>query len=409
MKQRVLIEYINAVKNIFNGYRVKLNEFNLEKKIKSSFKNFGFKNNISKILYSLKYISSFKDTAVYVGCIGMGNLGDEIIYDATRSMLKQNLFIYPLLYKNSFNLLFSITLKIRKPKFIILGGGTIIRKKASESYLRRLLILKNKFPKAKSIIVGPGVANTDFSKEIGFPTDIVNWSHYLKGCKFISVRGPQSVKTLTDWNINNVSEFKDPAISFFMKHKIVKKKEKTIALNFANIGNRILGGDIEVLRGMAIELVEKLIRDEWTIFLYPTTSNDLSFMLSDLGFAKYNNLKLYTDYLDHIKSIEFLSQMDVFLGQRLHAVIFASCASTPFHSIVYQPKTIDYLKSINMYNERYYSSTDSLNVKLIYQKLNYIYENLDQEQEFLFSNMNEAYEEQQQTLSLLKRTIINEN
>ena len=62
-----------------------------------------------------------------------------------------------------------------------------------------------------------------------------------------------------------------------------------------------------------------------------------------------------------------------------------------------------------MYNERYYSSTDSLNVKLIYQKLNYIYENLDQEQEFLFSNMNEAYEEQQQTLSLLKRTIINEN
>ena len=46
----------------------------------------------------LRYLFSFKKKVLYVGCTGMGNLGDEVVYEATKSLLNQKFIFYKILY-----------------------------------------------------------------------------------------------------------------------------------------------------------------------------------------------------------------------------------------------------------------------------------------------------------------------
>src|SRR5690606_28253320 len=82
----------------------------------------------------LEYIFSSKKRAVYIGCLGHHNIGDDAVYKAIESMIKSKIEVYAIDYANV-----NKGAKIREiyfsyPDFIIIGGGTIIKKKANESY-----------------------------------------------------------------------------------------------------------------------------------------------------------------------------------------------------------------------------------------------------------------------------------
>lgn len=355
-----------------------------------------------EVLYLSKnfgYFFSKKKKAIYVGCTGQGNLGDEAILKAITSMLKSKFYLYEISYAKPSSGKYFRKLLIKNPDYIFLGGGTIIRKGANESYLKILNDSIRIWPRAKIAILGPGVAEPSFAKFIGFPIDVEGWKKLLNQSNFISVRGIRSKNLLDSWQLSkNVNILHDPAIWLTRSDFQKKSKQKRIGLNFADIGDRIYGRDQDLIKQFALELVGILQKDGWTIFLYPTTKSDMDFMLENIGFKNVEGIRRYDNYTDLEQSLSFLESLDVFIGQRLHSIIFSAAVSTPFFALEYEPKTKDFLETINMAN--YASQVDRLDTKEIFNKIDEIYLNIHSEQFSLNVSMMKAKKEQKQCLNL---------
>lgn len=142
----------------------------------------------------------------------------------------------------------------------------------------------------------------------------------------------------------------------------------------------------------ALELVNKLIEEGWNIFLYPTTQSDMPYMQKILGPKLLSKLEVYNDFENIDKSLSFLESLDVFIGQRLHSIIFSAVSYTPFHAIEYESKTSDFLGSLGMMNVS--TRTDKLDVNEVMLKVNFLYGDLENKQMELFELVRIAYEEQ---------------
>lgn len=353
---------------------------------------------------TLGYLFSKKKRAIYIGCTGHGNLGDEAILKAVTLMLKPNFYLYEISYTKPSSGKYLRKFLMRKPDYIILGGGTIIRKKANESYLKISNDFIKLYPNAKTATIGPGVAEPSFAEFIGFPIDIEGWKAYLNNSSFISVRGVRSKKILDSWDLNkNVNILQDPAIWFTRANFIKKKKQRRIGLNFADIGNRIYGKNQDLIKQFATLFVKTLQKEGWTVFLYPTTKSDLEYMLDNIGLKNISGINAYSNYTDIERSLDFLESMDIFVGQRLHSIIFAATVSTPFFALEYEPKTSDFLDTIKMSDNS--EQVDRLDVNVVMNKIEVIYSNLDIEQSKLNDRMKKAKKEQRECLDLFLNTI----
>lgn len=345
----------------------------------------------------LKYIFSNKRRAIYIGCLGHHNIGDDAVYKAIKSMIKSKIVLYAINYANA-----NKGAKLRKlyfsyPDYIIIGGGTIIKKKSTESYLRIILKYHQKYPKAQLLTLGSGVASPDLAKQIGFPTEVEAWTTVLNKCNYISVRGPLSKAIISnDWKvITPVEILFDPAL-YFKQTKAQKLKQKIIGVNFCNIVSRIYGLDQKKVDVFAKKIVQKLLDDGWKVILFPTTKGDLIYMKMILGEEIYKNVLKHTDFKNIEKSLQFFDTIDVFLGMRLHSIIFSALKSTPFYAIEYEQKTSDFLQSIALKNSQI--RTDELDVNKVFSEINTIYNNLEERQKELFVLVSQAKNKQEQTV-----------
>jgi|GEM_PF-4578895 len=345
----------------------------------------------------LNFLFSTKKKALYVGCTGMGNLGDEAIFAALKDYLSKEVCIYSIPYNNVNAGKIARKFFIKKPDFIILGGGTIVKKGPKESYLKIMINQMSLYPDSKVVVLGPGVADADFAKENGDVVDTLGWKKFLDQASFVSVRGVLSINQLKKWNVEQeLSIFHDPAL-FYAKEAIKpKSRTKKIGINFAFIGHKIYGKQPELIEKFANELVNLLIADNWDIHLYPTTVTDLNYMQNKIGLIRHENIKIYQDYVSIEKSLKFLESMDVFLGQRLHSIIFAACTYTPFHAIEYEPKTSDFLLTTGF--EGYSTKSDELDASKVFKTIKNLYSNIDIEQEKAFQLVAFAKNEQEKCL-----------
>ena len=355
---------------------------------------FQFKAEITYFPKTIGYFFSKRKRAIYIGCIGQGNLGDEAVYLGIKKLLEEKVYIYPISYTKPSSGKYLRNWMFKEPDLLILGGGTIIKKKKTESYLRLLSEYHNRFSEAKLVVFGAGVADPILAAQVGFPTDISAWIAILNKCLFIGIRGNISKSILqNDWKIDSeINILHDPALYF--KREILKKKEKQkrIGINFCNIIGRIYGLDQSALELFAQKLVNELIAEGWKIFLYPTAMSDLSFMQKILGPKVMVKVEVSDNFENIEKSLSFLESLDVFIGQRLHSIIFAAITYTPFHAIEYESKTSDFLGSLGMINVS--TRTDKLNVKDVMFKVNLLYDNLHTKQIELFELVQIAYAEQ---------------
>lgn len=352
------------------------------------------------------YFFTRRKTAIYIGATGQGNLGDEVIFEAIKDFFKETVYLYPISYAKPNSGSFLRKFIKRKPELIILGGGTIIKKKSNESYLALLLKFKNQFPNAKLIVMGAGVADPVLAKEIGFPTDIKAWSKILNDCYFIGVRGLFSCKVLKDdWKIvPQVHVLGDPVLHFAQKKLKPKVKKKRIAVNFCNILNRIYGKDQKSVEYFANELIRALITDNWIIYLYPTAKDDIEYMESILSQEIFDKINIYSNSGDFSGSLNFLESIDILVGQRLHSLILASLVYTPFFPIEYEAKTTDFLTSIN-YNKNV-MRTDTLDYRHALSEINEMYRNLEKERGVLFDKILIAKNRQVETVNMLMNDLI---
>ena len=127
--------------------------------------------NISPILEDLDYIRQFgKVPTRYVGLVGRGNLGDEILADVICAHFNHRLRLYSPMQPGP---LAPYAEKLLGYKAYFLGGGTLI-KQVSE-HLKRIKKLQSNYPEAKFIVFGTGVGDISMWKRFGVKTDIEPW------------------------------------------------------------------------------------------------------------------------------------------------------------------------------------------------------------------------------------------
>lgn len=399
----------NWFTNLFDGYYIRLKQrkarangrliMNQLKKVPNKFKYYlnKLKSELNFLGRNIKYIVSNKKKVIYVGCTDMGNLGDEAILVALRRMLQNYFHIYSISYAYPSDGEYFRKRFFKTPEYIILGGGTLIRKKRGESYLRLMLKLHKLWPKSRIATLGTGVVDPLFAESIGFALDKEAWKKLLNESDFISVRGTLSRSELSDWNLNKeVLIFHDPAIWFTRTEIKPKQKKKRIGLNFANIGDRIHGKNKKSIESFAREYIQKLQEHNWEIYLYPTTKSDMDYMLNEIGLGTFSGLHKYYNYSDIKSSLDFLESMDIFIGQRLHSIIFSATVATPFIALEYEPKTRDFLENMECHTNSY--RVDELDINKIYSRTEEIYETIEKEQLNVFTNMNRMKKEQNDCL-----------
>lgn len=179
----------------------------------------------------------------------------------------------------------------------------------------------------------------------------------------------------------------DPAL--YLQQKLQpKSKTKTIGVNFCNIIDRVYGFDQNKVEKFATELLYKLLDSQWNIVLYPTTSNDIPYMQHFLPQKILKEIRIFNYSSDIHKMLQFYDTIDVFLGMRLHSIIFSSLRATPFYAIEYEQKTSDFLQSVKIESQS--CRTDNLNVENVFVQIELMYNSLEQEQNNLYKKIADA-------------------
>lgn len=206
-----------------------------------------------------------------------------------------------------------------------------------------------------------------------------------------------------DWNvITPVEILFDPAL-YFKQTKSQKLKKKIIGVNFCNIVGRIYGLDQNEVDVFAKNMVQKFLDNGWRVILFPTTRGDLIYMKMILGEKIFKSVLKHSDFKNIDRSLKFFDTIDVFLGMRLHSIIFSALKSTPFYAIEYEQKTSDFLQSIGLEDRQV--RTDVLNVDKVFFEINDMYDNLEEQQDKLFILVNEAKSKQIQTIKTFLESI----
>ncbi len=327
-----------------------------------------------------KYISNNGRRAYYVGWIGRGNLGDELLYNAFKEMFSDSVYFYA---KKNESRIGDIISRIFMPNVVFLGGGTLI---GFDVYLNNIRKAIKANPGAKYIIFGTGVEDVELWKLFNYDLDIDPWRLNIEKADYVSVRGPISKSDLHKWGIKReVPVIGDPAIWFSRSKIMPKKRMKLIGINFGPSRGNIYGQDEKEVLAFCAALLSLLKERGWNIKLFPMITDDVEYLREAVRMAGIGCIPMHTSFLDINGTMNALEEQDVFIGEKLHSVVLASCVYTPAIMLAYRTKCIDFMQSINRNDWCY--KTDQLDCNLIYERLVDLYENAAFHQTCIFDAM----------------------
>jgi polysaccharide pyruvyl transferase WcaK-like protein len=317
---------------------------------------------------SIQSALSGKSINGYFGWVGYGNLGDEAVFKAYVSMLS-TLQLKPIRISKPTYWLNNITNLEPNLKSVGLGGGTIINQ--SDIWLEETkYVLSREIP---MYCIGTGVA-PPFSVDKPLRssnTAIYEWAKHLSKFVYVGVRGPDSQTTLKNVGFN-AEVVGDSAISLAKKQYVKKNYNKVIGVNISYGAYNIMHGDQDELIKEVSTALQHLLDDGFTIKILPIWKEDLAASIRLSKLLKSPNCTLIKAYSSIDKYMAEIEKCDLFLGQKLHATVFATLLRIPSVMLDYRPKCLDYMRSLGM--DRYSIRTDKVKADLIISKLNELQE-----------------------------------
>ena len=331
----------------------------------------------------IRYVHSKKDRGVYIGWLGNGNLGDEALFQAIQDIFSKDICFLGN-WQNYF--LLSCLLKQWKPKVIFLGGGTLI---GADLYLKDLEFVRQVSPKSKVVVFGTGVRDVEMWKSFGVKTNMDIWKNVLRLSNFIGVRGPLSKTFLQTWELepNKIQVIGDPVLWLARPKVKPKGRVKRIGINFGSSNGKVFGRDEAKVQQFGAHLLQALIADGWKITIFPMAKDDETYLLEMVRISCLEPLPIVNCYLDLEEVMARLEDQDVFIGEKLHSVVLATCVYTPAIMMEYRTKCRDFMQSIGW--EAWTFRTDNLDLDVIFGCIHELYENLEMHQQQLFSVIND--------------------
>jgi polysaccharide pyruvyl transferase WcaK-like protein len=302
----------------------------------------GFKKTFKTFRFLKQTLFTKRPRIGYVGGYqGHKNLGDEALYAALRQLFSSGNFID---YNKKF-LPQSIVRHLPKCDLMLMAGGTIVGGQKASSYQW----VQTCFTVAPHrIIFGSGVVSPDFATDVLKTSLDVHrqWVDVLRQCDYIGVRGPLSKAVLMDLGINNAEVIGDPVLSI-SRNKMPDTcsiNNNLIGFNVGQAGGNVWGNE-EHIYEQFVKLAQIADKAGFRIRWFVVWPKDLAVteqVVHNSG-VPADICEIYNDYE---KYLDMVSQTNVFVGMKLHAVALATCAYVPSLMLEYNPKCRDYMESI---------------------------------------------------------------
>ncbi|MFW9879370.1 MAG: polysaccharide pyruvyl transferase family protein [Candidatus Thorarchaeota archaeon] len=260
---------------------------------------------------------------------------------------------------------------------VVFGGGTVINEPGFLKKIKSALDSGHKV-----FILGAGVRNPIFWDKVkGDNNYLSEWIDCLKSCSFVGVRGPISKKILAINGYNGALITGDPVLYFARDNIKRKLKNKVIGINIGISNGLVWGSEKEILDKI-VKLSQILIKKGWKLKFLPVWNRDIPYIqeaIKNIG----RKIEVFSEWHSLDKTFNFLEDCDLFIGEKLHSVVLATCVYTPSIMLEYRPKCLDFMMSMNL--EKFNIRTDKLNIDLILDLLYELYQNAESYQKNIFN------------------------
>ena len=284
--------------------------------------------------------------ALYVGWTGHRNLGDEALLQCIQRLFRDHLFLYDKPYIGR-----GISYRIgREQRFdcVMLGGGTLINR--ADEYLRRLQSTRARF----KVVFGAGVADPDFWRnELGQPVaqDMAKWVSVLNNeIAYLGVRGPRSVRLLEEGGVTRPIEILgDPALTLARDTLYTPRRRGVIGLNVCRCKDLLWGQSDDAFLNRFEEISRALMSKGWDLVYFPMSDEDVAPCRQMVASVRASGGRASMERItDPEAFVERMTAMDLFIGEKLHAVVLAACALVPVIMMEYRPKCRDFMDSMGL-------------------------------------------------------------
>ncbi|MGV0067079.1 polysaccharide pyruvyl transferase family protein [Mycobacterium colombiense] len=293
-------------------------------------------------------------TVAYLGWHGLGNLGDDAIYDAVRGQLRGATFLdlprlpHQLIYA-TVTAAMGLNRSLRRSSQVV-GGGTLVGRSQWRLLVNRGLALTKD---NASYAIGVGVEDPAFGgRNSGSGRgELRRWAPILSKFRTVSVRGPRSAELLSDIGLD-VEVSGDPAL--LLPRPAVTPEDGLIGVNLG-FGDDLWGHDPTQLADEVAGAVKQLSSHGYRfvgILMNPEDRRWTEVALRDIPKAEMV-LPANPD-----AAARELARCSVAIVTRLHASVLASLSDTPVVSLEYQPKCRDFALAID--DERSLVRTDEV-------------------------------------------------
>jgi polysaccharide pyruvyl transferase WcaK-like protein len=311
----------------------------------------------------------------YLGCVGLGNLGDDILQVAIYQLLQHKKSI--LLANADKGWLLRALNQWNWPRFefVVIGGGTLIFE-----WDTRFLRLNDPVIKRR-VAFGTGVADPEFWDYVDAQSGNARstaplrraWVEGLNRFDYIGVRGEISKDILVRYGVEApIRVLGDPALYFTKETILPKQGKKRIGVNVGRpdkdgegfLWGRDLAGFLASFAGF----LDLLIHDGWEVEFMPVWQPDVPIIKQTIALTKQPNaIAVFHDFLNREAVMDRLAEYDAFVGMKLHATVLACCAGTPSIMMEYRPKCRDFMNSIGM--DEWVIRTDDAEPRMLRDRL----------------------------------------
>jgi Polysaccharide pyruvyl transferase len=287
----------------------------------------------------------------YLGWQGMGNLGDDAIYEAVRSQLPGARFLdLPRFRHERIRAVVTGSNRSLRRSRQVVGGGTVVGTRYFRGLVNRGLALTRN---NGSYAIGVGVDDPVFNRRMNAQDkdELKRWAPILSEFHTVSVRGPRSAELLSDIGID-VEISGDPAL--LLPRPDVVPEDGLIGVNVGFGDDDLWGQDPAMVAEEMSGAVKQLATQGYRFVGILMNRDDKRWTERALNGIAADIVRP----VDANAAARELARCSVAIVSRLHAGILAALSETPVVSAEYLPKCRDFALSID--DERSLIRTDDL-------------------------------------------------
>lgn len=328
-----------------------------------------------------------------IGYYGARNTGDEILLKSTISLLKatyKSSSITAITYSIedtrerhgiaavSRNKFLDIVKKIRESDLVIGGGGSIIQNVTSNRSLAYYLVILNlaKLMGKRVALIGNGIG--PISGQIPMALAV----RVLRKLDLISLRDEESFKILKGQGLKNIHLSSDLAFNLMeLKERAYVTSNQKVAINLRNwtCNENVL---VEVA-----EFIRYLVDRGFEVSMVPLQTGNDDLILKKLGEQVGDKRVSMLETIDEKSILKEIGTSTVFIGMRLHSLIFSSILEVPFIALSYDPKVSSFS---NSQGQKCFESLKTIKAEDLINCFESVYSNIEDYRSSIRSNLKES-------------------